>query len=72
MQWKYERQTGQTTPESSSIGQCKALYDFTPEQDDELTLKEGKWQLNRRLSEQYNSIEVYNIIKKIYNLQEIF
>uniref|UniRef100_A0A8C3AZZ8 Osteoclast-stimulating factor 1 n=1 Tax=Cyclopterus lumpus TaxID=8103 RepID=A0A8C3AZZ8_CYCLU len=23
------------------IGQCKALYDFTPEQDDELTLKEG-------------------------------
>uniref|UniRef100_A0A672YFG3 Osteoclast-stimulating factor 1 n=1 Tax=Sphaeramia orbicularis TaxID=375764 RepID=A0A672YFG3_9TELE len=23
------------------IGQCKAIYDFTPEQDDELTLKEG-------------------------------
>ncbi|XP_018540254.1 nostrin isoform X2 [Lates calcarifer] len=24
-----------------SIGKCKALYDFTPQQDDELTLKEG-------------------------------
>ncbi|TMS06777.1 Nostrin [Larimichthys crocea] len=36
-----DKEQGQTTPESSSIGQCKALYDFTPEQDDELTLKEG-------------------------------
>uniref|UniRef100_A0A672YEH3 Osteoclast-stimulating factor 1 n=1 Tax=Sphaeramia orbicularis TaxID=375764 RepID=A0A672YEH3_9TELE len=26
---------------STVIGQCKAIYDFTPEQDDELTLKEG-------------------------------
>lgn len=31
-------------PKTSCIGQCKALYDFTPEQDDELTLKEGKGQ----------------------------
>ncbi|XP_008276896.1 LOW QUALITY PROTEIN: nostrin [Stegastes partitus] len=31
----------QTTPELCSIGKCKALYDFTPEHDDELTLKEG-------------------------------
>lgn len=29
------------TSEMSSIGKCKALYSFTPEQDDELTLKEG-------------------------------
>ncbi|TKS67249.1 Nostrin BM247 -like protein [Collichthys lucidus] len=36
-----DKEQGQTTPESSSIGQCKALYDFTPEQDDELTMKEG-------------------------------
>uniref|UniRef100_A0A3B4ZE41 Osteoclast-stimulating factor 1 n=1 Tax=Stegastes partitus TaxID=144197 RepID=A0A3B4ZE41_9TELE len=27
--------------ELCSIGKCKALYDFTPEHDDELTLKEG-------------------------------
>ncbi|XP_053184654.1 nostrin [Scomber japonicus] len=27
--------------EFCSIGKCKALYDFTPNQDDELTLKEG-------------------------------
>uniref|UniRef100_A0A665UAA8 Osteoclast-stimulating factor 1 n=1 Tax=Echeneis naucrates TaxID=173247 RepID=A0A665UAA8_ECHNA len=31
---------GQTS-ELRSIGKCKALYNFTPEQDDELTLKEG-------------------------------
>ncbi|XP_070770810.1 nostrin [Enoplosus armatus] len=35
------KEQGQTTPELCSIGTCKALYDFTPEQDDELTLKEG-------------------------------
>lgn len=33
------------TSKTSSMGQCKALYDFTPEQDDELTLKEGEGQL---------------------------
>uniref|UniRef100_A0A671WS43 Osteoclast-stimulating factor 1 n=1 Tax=Sparus aurata TaxID=8175 RepID=A0A671WS43_SPAAU len=38
---KHQHLTGQITPEPSSIGQCKALYNFTPEQDDELTLKEG-------------------------------
>jgi len=32
------------------MGQCKALFNFTPEQDDELTLKEGKWTLICRLS----------------------
>ncbi|XP_022596958.1 nostrin isoform X2 [Seriola dumerili] len=32
--------TGQTS-ELRSMGKCKALYNFTPEQDDELTLKEG-------------------------------
>ncbi|XP_056280054.1 nostrin isoform X1 [Pseudoliparis swirei] len=31
----------QITPELCSMGQCKALYNFTPEQDDELALKEG-------------------------------
>ncbi|GAA6231216.1 nostrin isoform X2 [Lates japonicus] len=31
---------GQTS-DLCSIGKCKALYDFTPQQDDELTLKEG-------------------------------
>ncbi|XP_029968529.1 nostrin [Salarias fasciatus] len=31
----------QTTAERNSIGQCKALYSFTPEHDDELALKEG-------------------------------
>ncbi|XP_056244521.1 nostrin isoform X2 [Seriola aureovittata] len=31
---------GQTS-ELRSMGKCKALYNFTPEQDDELTLKEG-------------------------------
>ncbi|XP_030285246.1 nostrin isoform X1 [Sparus aurata] len=36
-----DKEQGQITPEPSSIGQCKALYNFTPEQDDELTLKEG-------------------------------
>lgn len=34
-------QADQATPELCSIGKCKALYNFTPEQDDELTLKEG-------------------------------
>ncbi|KAM4558057.1 nostrin isoform 3-T3 [Odontesthes bonariensis] len=29
------------TEELRSIGKCKALYDFTPEHQDELTLKEG-------------------------------
>lgn len=37
-----DKEQGQITPELCSIGKCKALYDFTPEQDDELTLKEGK------------------------------
>ncbi|XP_070694338.1 nostrin [Pempheris klunzingeri] len=32
---------GQITPEMCSVGKCKALYNFTSEQDDELTLKEG-------------------------------
>ncbi|XP_073329845.1 nostrin [Pagrus major] len=36
-----DKEQGEVTPESSSIGQCKALYNFTSEQDDELTLKEG-------------------------------
>lgn len=43
-QWKIYW-TGQITPESPRIGQCRALYNFTPEQDDELTLKEGKTQV---------------------------
>ncbi|XP_040912410.1 nostrin [Toxotes jaculatrix] len=32
---------GQTASKLCSIGKCKAVYNFTPEQDDELTLKEG-------------------------------
>ncbi|XP_034549517.1 nostrin [Notolabrus celidotus] len=36
-----DREQGHITPVMSSLGNCKALYDFTPEQDDELTLKEG-------------------------------
>ncbi|KAI4805730.1 hypothetical protein KUCAC02_010329 [Chaenocephalus aceratus] len=36
-----DKEQGKITPELCSIGKCKALYDFTPEQDDELTLKEG-------------------------------
>ncbi|XP_056145676.1 nostrin [Lampris incognitus] len=32
---------GQTSGEWLSIGRCKALYDFTSKQDDELNLKEG-------------------------------
>ncbi|XP_029937373.1 nostrin [Myripristis murdjan] len=32
---------GETRAEWSSIGKCKALYDFTSEQEDELNLKEG-------------------------------
>lgn len=47
---KHQHLTGQITPEPSSIGQCKALYNFTPEQDDELTLKEGELQLRCRRS----------------------
>ncbi|KAI3356217.1 hypothetical protein L3Q82_017465, partial [Scortum barcoo] len=35
------KERGETTAEVWSIGKCKALYDFTPERDDELTLKEG-------------------------------
>ncbi|XP_044222575.1 nostrin [Thunnus albacares] len=35
------REQGQTIPEYCSIGRCKALYNFTPDQDDELTLREG-------------------------------
>lgn len=45
------------TPEVRSIGKCKALYDFTPEHEDELTLKEGEQQLNWGLS---TAVEVYN------------
>ncbi|XP_026001103.1 nostrin isoform X2 [Astatotilapia calliptera] len=30
-----------TTPELCSIGKCKAIYNFTPEHDDELALNEG-------------------------------
>uniref|UniRef100_A0A671WRG6 Osteoclast-stimulating factor 1 n=1 Tax=Sparus aurata TaxID=8175 RepID=A0A671WRG6_SPAAU len=36
-----KRCSGLQSSPPSSIGQCKALYNFTPEQDDELTLKEG-------------------------------
>ncbi|KAF1382520.1 hypothetical protein PFLUV_G00144630 [Perca fluviatilis] len=32
---------GQITQEMCSMGKCKVLYNFTPQQDDELTLKEG-------------------------------
>ncbi|KAM3608005.1 uncharacterized protein V6R79_017491 [Siganus canaliculatus] len=32
---------GQTEPVLTSIGRCKALYSYTPEQDDELALNEG-------------------------------
>ncbi|XP_030614705.1 nostrin [Archocentrus centrarchus] len=34
-------QADKTTPELCSIGKCKALYNFTPEHDDELALNEG-------------------------------
>uniref|UniRef100_A0A8D3BW79 Osteoclast-stimulating factor 1 n=1 Tax=Scophthalmus maximus TaxID=52904 RepID=A0A8D3BW79_SCOMX len=36
----YSSSSSQTS-EFCSIGKCKALYNFKPEQDDELTLKEG-------------------------------
>ncbi|XP_054471249.1 nostrin [Anoplopoma fimbria] len=36
-----DKEQAQITPELCSIGKCKALYNFTPEQEDELTLKEG-------------------------------
>lgn len=36
-----DKEQGQTTSELGSIGKCKALYSFTPEQDDELALTEG-------------------------------
>ncbi|XP_069009863.1 nostrin isoform X2 [Embiotoca jacksoni] len=36
-----DRGPDQKTPEFCSLGKCKALYDFTPNQDDELALKEG-------------------------------
>ncbi|XP_045910893.1 nostrin [Micropterus dolomieu] len=36
-----DKERGLTPPESCSIGKCKALYNFTSEQDDELSLKEG-------------------------------
>ena len=39
---------GQMTAELYSIGQCKALYSFTSEQEDELTLTEGRRRLNCR------------------------
>ncbi|XP_026001104.1 nostrin isoform X3 [Astatotilapia calliptera] len=34
-------QADKTTPELCSIGKCKAIYNFTPEHDDELALNEG-------------------------------
>uniref|UniRef100_A0A3Q3EFC1 Osteoclast-stimulating factor 1 n=1 Tax=Labrus bergylta TaxID=56723 RepID=A0A3Q3EFC1_9LABR len=37
----HDKEQGQTLPEMVSLGKCKALYDFTPEHDDELVLKEG-------------------------------
>uniref|UniRef100_UPI0037E7EB5B nostrin n=1 Tax=Semicossyphus pulcher TaxID=241346 RepID=UPI0037E7EB5B len=36
-----DKEEGRITPEVCSIGKCKALYDFTPEHDDELAVKEG-------------------------------
>ncbi|XP_051261015.1 nostrin [Dicentrarchus labrax] len=36
-----DKEQGQIKPELSCIGKCKALYSFTPEQEDELNLKEG-------------------------------
>ncbi|XP_070832119.1 nostrin [Chaetodon trifascialis] len=36
-----DKEQGQGRPQLYSIGQCRALYNFTPEQEDELTLKEG-------------------------------
>lgn len=32
--------------ELDSVGTCKALYNFTPEHEDELALKEGGWWIN--------------------------
>ncbi|XP_075959940.1 nostrin [Anarhichas minor] len=36
-----DKEQAQVTPELCSIGKCKALYSYTHEHDDELTLKEG-------------------------------
>ncbi|KAM3861969.1 nostrin [Diretmus argenteus] len=36
-----DKPQGRTSAEWCSIGRCKALYDFTSEQDDELDLKDG-------------------------------
>ncbi|XP_061925828.1 nostrin [Entelurus aequoreus] len=36
-----DKDHSQITPDICSVGQCKALYSFTPNHDDELTLKEG-------------------------------
>lgn len=38
---KYQHLTGQTGAEWSSIGKCRALYDFTSDQNGELNMKEG-------------------------------
>uniref|UniRef100_A0A3Q1IYX9 Osteoclast-stimulating factor 1 n=2 Tax=Anabas testudineus TaxID=64144 RepID=A0A3Q1IYX9_ANATE len=36
-----DKREGQTTSEVYGLGKCKALYNFTPQNDDELTLTEG-------------------------------
>lgn len=35
------KRTVRRTPDVCTVGQCKALYSFTPQRSDELTLKEG-------------------------------
>ncbi|XP_049583835.1 nostrin isoform X1 [Syngnathus scovelli] len=38
---KYIKHSVQRTPDVCTVGQCKALYSFAPQQSDELPLKEG-------------------------------
>lgn len=64
--------TGQITPELAPIGRCKALYNFTTEQDDELNLEEGRWSWSKAVEENVESTQLCQWFRFTGDLLDIY
>ncbi|KAK0150909.1 Nostrin [Merluccius polli] len=66
----HDAQKGETGAEWSSIGQCKALYDFSTDQHDQLSLRVGEYLFNYVFVDLYNQLgsgDVVEIYRKEAN-----